>query len=84
MVHDFSTDPRFTELPLRFQEELKDKPPTGDLGEDGGTWHEVQFKLGGIMVQCAVVNRRWVVLSKHEVDNLIYIIKVFPPTTGEL
>lgn len=74
MASDLSQDKRFTELPQRFQDELKNLEPTGMMGED--TWHEAQFEMDGIICQCAVVNRRWVALPKEDVERFGRIIRI--------
>lgn len=76
MKSDFSNDPHFTEIPQWIQEGLKHIPVTGIMGEDD--WHETGFHhMDGTILQCGILNRRWVALSQSEVnsfDSLIYVI----------
>ncbi len=93
MSHDFANDPRFTEIPAHFQEQIKEVPPTGE--RDDVYYHEVQFimgaeiftalvddvpvqyVMGGIMCQCAVVMGKYVPLPKEEVNQFQVILKIW-------
>jgi len=74
-AHDFDSDPRFTKLPQRFIDELATIKPTGLA--NGDTWHEVQFDMGGIMCQAAVINGKYIPLNEAETSQFVAIIKVW-------
>ena len=70
-----AADERFTELPEWVQNDLRDIPPTADNGT--APWHEVQFEISGMCVQCAVINRRWCPLTPDQLTHIRRIICVF-------
>ncbi len=73
----------FTKLPDRFIEEIAKHPPTCVVR--GNTWHEVQFIMGDIMCQCAVVDGAYVCClhrTEDDVKQFVSIRKIFPPMEG--
>jgi hypothetical protein len=81
MATDFSQDPRFRLLPEHLQKDLENYEYTGEgPGNEEGEmipYQEVQFQLDGIMVQCAVLQRKYVALPASDVERLGSIIKVW-------
>lgn len=78
MSHDFANDPRFVRLPQKFIDELKQHPPTGGAGTPN-SYQEVQFDIGGFMMQCAVLAGEFIPAGHVELDQLQRIIKVWHP-----
>jgi hypothetical protein len=73
-MNNFAEDPMFTELPQKWQDEIKKSPPTSIM--DGDTWHEVQFFDGMCICQCAVINGKYVALPQNVIDKFQTIIKI--------
>lgn len=73
---DVKTDPRFTKLPQQFIDQIKKAPPL-DTDKGGHSWHEVQFDMGGVVCQCAVVDGEYVNLPQEEIDQFVRIIKIW-------
>lgn len=78
MAYDFANDPRFVRVPEKFITELKTYPFTAGEGTDDA-YQEVQFDIGGIMMQCAVLGHEWMPAADVDVDQIVKIIKVWHP-----
>lgn len=76
---DLNSDARFSKLPQHFIDEIAQHEPSGIMGED--TWHEVQFEMGGIICQCAVLNGTHVALPSSEISKFTGIRKVMERQT---
>jgi hypothetical protein len=74
-VTDFSTDPRFSEIPEWAQKVLKEIEPMPVPG--GDTWHEVGFRMANFTCQAAVVNGKWVALPPEQIAEISLISYVF-------
>ncbi len=73
-----SEDPRFNRLPQNLVSEIKNHPPTANMG--GQMYHEVLFTLAqGGYVSVAVLDHEYVSLPPNEINNITGIHKIVKP-----